>query len=690
MASVTSRSWIWREGTWFARLLDRVQPPEALLAIGLAVVAGAGVGGAYIAFHYLIQFFEDLGFVRGAEWLKWLGRYYVILIPALGGLLVGPLVTFLAPEAKGHGVPEVMEAVALRGGRIRPIVAVVKSVASAITIGTGGSVGREGPIVQIGSALGSTLGQLLHLSDRRIRNLVACGAAGGIAATFNAPIAGVIFAVEVILGEIEVESLGNVVISAVTAAVLSRLVFGNSPAFPVPEYTLVSPWELFFYLGLGLLAALVGVAFVRLLYFSEDLFDRWRFPTYLKPAAGGLLLGVVGLAYPQVFGVGYNTLAQTLLGTTAIQLAAILILAKLVAASITLGSGASGGIFAPSLYMGAMLGAAFGGVVHSLFPAATAGSGAYAMVGMAAVFTAAARAPLTAILILFEMTDDYHIILPLMLACVISTLVARRLHQESIYTEKLVRRGIRLQRGRDIDVMQGITVGEVMETTPEWVSPDMSLRDLSDKFATSHHNGFPVLDEEGRLFGVVTLQDLERVTRQGQRPPGARVRDIATTSLLVAYPDEALWVALKRMGVRDIGQLPVVSREDPNRLVGWIRGSDMVRAYNLAIARRVELQHRADRLRLGRVTGARFVELVVNHQGQVAGRQVKSLQLPKDCVLVSIQRGRGLVLPHGDTVLRPGDKVVALVDHNCMDRLYEAFGMQQDETRTKPATHPAG
>ena len=668
-----NRSWLLR--VRISHLLERVQPPEALVTVGLAVLAGFGVGGAYLVFHYLIALVQEIGFVRAAAWLSPLGQFYVVLIPALGGLLVGPLVVFLAPEAKGHGVPEVMEAVALRGGRIRPVVAVVKSVASAVTIGSGGSAGREGPIVQIGSALGSALGQWLRLSDRRIRTLVACGAAGGIAATFKAPIAGVIFAVEVILGEVEVESIGNVVIAAVTASVVGRLAFGASPVFAVPRYNLVSPWELGFYAVLGVLAAAVGVAFIRVLYALEDMFGRWRVPAYLKPAAGGLLVGLVGLAYPQVFGAGYETIGKSLLGTMDVGLALVLLGAKLVATSLTLGSGASGGIFAPSLYMGAMLGAAFGSTVHALWPAVTAGSGAYAIVGMAAVFSGAARAPLTALMILFEMTDDYRIILPLMLACVVSTLVAGRLHRESIYTEKLVRRGIHLQRGRDIDVMQGITVGEAMEEDPEWVPLEMPLRDLADKFATSHYNGFPVLDAEGNLYGVVTLQDLERVTSEGKRQPGATVRDIATTSLVVAYPDEPLWTALKRMGVRDIGQLPVVSREDPKRLVGWLRRSDIVRAYNAAIARRVELQHRMDRLRLGRVASAEFVELVVNHGGPVAGRPIRDLDLPRECVLVSVQRGRRLVLPHGDTVLQPGDRVVALVHRDCKEQLRQAFGL---------------
>jgi CIC family chloride channel protein len=656
-------------------LLDRLQPPETAVLVATALLVGLGAGFGAVIFRWLIESFDKIRIALGT-----IGPFGIVIAPALGGLVVGPLIYFFAREAKGHGVPEVMEAVAMRGGRIRPIVVVIKSLASAVCIGSGGSVGREGPIVQIGSALGSTLGQSLHMSDDRIRNLVACGAAGGIAATFNAPIAGVLFALEIVLGEFSVGYFSTVVISSVTASVIGRIFLGNEPAFPVPKYSMVSPWELLLYAVLGVAAASVALAFTRILYKFEDIFDAWRFPEYLKPVIGGLGIGIMGLYFPDLFGVGYEAIGQALLGEMLVGTVLLLLILKVIATSLTIGSGGSGGVFAPSLFVGSMLGAAYGAVVHQWLPTLTAVPGAYAVVGMAAVFAGAARAPITSIIILFEMTDDYRIILPLMFATVISTLLSEYLSRESIYTLKLTRRGVRLERGRDIDVMQGITVGEAMTPDPETVSVNTTLRELSDRFATSHYHGFPVLDEEGRLRGVVTLQDLERVTRGGKRPPGATAGQICTDKLLVIYPDEPMWVALKRIGTRDIGRLPVVSREDPTRLVGLIRGNDIIRAYNKAIARRVELQHRAERLRLGKVTGTEFVESEIHPASLLAGRQVKELDLPSECVLISIQRGRRLVIPHGDTVLQPGDQVTALVDTHCRE-LFQSRFEQLDPVR---------
>jgi CIC family chloride channel protein len=649
-------------------LLDRWQPPETAVLVATALLVGLGAGFGAVLFRWLIGSFDKIRIALGT-----VGPFGIVMAPALGGLVVGPLIYFFAREAKGHGVPEVMEAIAMRGGRIRPIVVVIKSLASSICIGSGGSVGREGPIVQIGSALGSSLGQILHMSDDRIRNLVACGAAGGIAATFNAPIAGVLFALEIILGEFSVGYFSTVVISSVTASVIGRIFLGNEPAFPVPPYSMVSPWELLLYAVLGIAAAFVAVAFTHTLYKFEDIFDAWRFPEYLKPVVGGLGIGIMGLYFPDLFGVGYGAIGQALLGKMLVGTVLLLLVLKVIAMSLTIGSGGSGGVFAPALFVGSMLGAAYGVAVHRWLPTLTAAPGAYALVGMAAVFAGTARAPITSIIILFEMTDDYRIILPLMFATVISTLLSEHLSRESIYTLKLTRRGIRLERGRDIDVMQGITVGEAMTPAPETVSVNTTLRELSDRFATSHYHGYPVLDEEGRLRGVVTLQDLERVTRDGKRPPGATVRQICTSKLLVVYPDEPMWVALKRIGTRDIGRLPVVSREDPTRLVGLIRGNDIIRAYNKAIARRVELQHRAERLRLGKVTGTEFVEVDVGPASPLAGRRVKKLDLPSECVLISIQRGRRLVIPHGDTVLQPGDQVTALVDTHCLESFQSRF-----------------
>ncbi|MGD2057935.1 MAG: chloride channel protein, partial [Anaerolineales bacterium] len=395
---------------WLVNLLGRLQLSEEVILIATSLVVGLGTGLGAVAFRYLIRGVEWVGYDWFPKAFPALGTLFVVLVPAIGGLIVGLLIYNFAQEAKGHGVPEVMEAVALRGGRIRPIVALVKVLASSINIGTGGSVGREGPIAQIGSALGSTVGQLFNLSDERIRNLVACGAAAGIAATFNAPIAGVIFSLEIILGEFSVRYFSTVVISAVAASTIGQAVFGNVPAFPVTTlYSIVSPWEFMLYPVLGILAAFLGVIFVRSLYWSEDVFDAWKFvPEWLKPGIGGALLGVLALGYPivtklswermpHIFNVGYDVIESALSNELLLGAVLVLLVLKLIATDLTLGSGGSGGIFAPSLFMGAMLGTAFGLAANIMLPDITASPGAYALVGMAAVFAASAHAPITAV-----------------------------------------------------------------------------------------------------------------------------------------------------------------------------------------------------------------------------------------------------------------------------------------------------
>ncbi len=637
-------------------------------------------------FTMLIQWTTSFAFDGGGKVLGFLGRYYVILIPAVGGLIAGPMITFIAREAKGHGVPEVMEAVALRGGRIRPVVGLVKAVASSVCIGTGGSAGREGPMVQIGSAWGSMVGQWLHFSDERIRNLVACGAAGGIAATFNAPIAGAIFSLEVILQEFSVGYFSTVVISSVTANVISRWLLGDAPAFVVPAYSMASVWELSLYTVLGVLAAVAAVSFIVLLYKAEDIFDAWPFPEYLKPAVGGLALGLLGLYLPQVLGVGYQTIGDTLLNPTDLLLLPVLAVAKLAATSITLGSGNSGGIFAPALFMGAMVGGAFGLVVHSVFPAITATGGAYALVGMAAVFAGAARAPITAVLIVFEMSNDYRIILPLMLCTVISTILAEQLTRESIYTLKLVRKGIRLVQGRDIDVMQGVFVREAMTPAADLdvVPSTMSLADLAQAFDRTRHHGFPVVNEEGELYGVVTHRDLEEAIHRGDTE-GLTVRDIAASPPVTVCPDDPLWVALKKLGVRDVGRLPVVDSNSPHRLLGMLHRHDVIRAYNLGILRRLDAQQRAERLKLGKLGDTQFLEIEVGLKSPVLGRKLREMHLPENCIVVSVQRGRKVIIPHGDTVLGAGDKVVAFATEECSAQLRDIFEPAVEQEANPPS-----
>ena len=670
------------------KLINRFRSSSETIFIGSALLVGIGTGFAAILFNYLIT---GMGWV-GYDWFPrvtqaW-GSAYVVIVPALGGLIVGPMIYFYAREAKGHGVPEVMEAIALRGGRIRPIVAVVKSVASAITIGSGGSAGREGPIVQVGSALGSTLGQKLNLSDDRVRNLVACGAAGGIAATFNAPIAGVIFAIEIILGEINAKSLVSVVISAVTASVIWRSSFGDVPAFHIPfEYGINSLWEFFFYPVLGILAAFVGAAFVKSLYWTEDFFDDLKaVPEWLKAGIGGLLLGLTALAYPlitgvkwermpQVFSSGHDVVEGALSNQFLLGFVVVMLVVKIIATSLTLGSGGSGGVFAPALFMGAMAGTAFALVMKMIFPAMLLSPSAYALVGMGAVFAASAHAPLTAVLIIFEMTGDYRIMLPLMLTIVIATLVSQKLLKgESIYTLKLTRRGVRLQRGKDIDVLQGVLVGEAMSQELNTITKDIKLKELSAIFARSRRHGLAVLDDQGKLWGMVTVSDLERSINNGDPLSTTSVEAIATprNKLLEAYPDESIGDALNRMSRRGYGRLPVVSREDEGHLVGLIQRRDIVEAYQLALTKRSEIQQRTQRLQTRTIDGTEFVDLNITTDSNANGKSISDLaeKLPHDCIIISIRREGKVLIPHGETKLQANDQLTAFIQSKDVEQLY--------------------
>ncbi len=659
------------------KLLDRYQPSPTVIVLMTAILIGLSTGFGAIAFIWLIEQFQRLFFDFLQAGLEiWLGGLAIIFIPALGALIAGPLINRFASEAKGHGVPEVMQAIALRGGRIRPQVVIVKAVASAACIGSGGSAGREGPIVQIGSAIGSVVGQAFRLSDDRIRNLVACGAAAGIAAVFNAPIAGTIFAMEVILGEFTTAYFGNVVICAVTASIVSRRFLGSNPAFAVPTYSMVSPWEIFFYAILGLLAALVAWLFVTGLYWFEDLFDGWKFPNALKPAVGGLMLGGLALFLPDVLGSGLEFIEEAINGNLALGLMAILIFGKMLATNFTLGSGNSGGVFAPSLFVGAMLGGTYGMVIHEFFPAITATSGAYALVGMAALFAAATHASITAIIIVFEMSGDYRLILPLMFATVIAVLVSERLRRENIYTLKLARRGIQIRGGRDVDVMQGVYVEEAMVAQLDTVPLDMNIQDLVAEFRRLNRRALPVIDQDGELFGIVSVQDVEVAMEQGLSTSTTLVKDIATTDLLIAYPDETIADVLRRLNRRDVGRLPVVARDNPRKLLGTIRRTDLLKAYNIALTNKAKIQHRMERLKLRHVDNTEFVEIDIPTGAVCVGKTLSELarMLPRGAVVISVRRVSGqVIIAHGDTRLEAGDRVEAFIHKQSKSKLYHCL-----------------
>lgn len=645
----------------------------------LALVIGVAAGVSAIAFRELIRAFDGLFYGTTDVLHTW----KAVLIPAIGGLLVGPLIYVFAREAKGHGVPEVMLAVEHEGGRIRGRVAVVKAVASAITIGSGGSVGREGPIVQVASAVASKAGQLLRLPDDQIRLLVAAGAAGGIASTFNAPIAGVFFALEVIIRHFNVRNFSIIVISSVTASVVGHAYFGDEPAFIIPAYRLESAVELPLYALLGALCAAVATLFIKVLYGAEDLFDALRIPEWSKAAVGGLGVGCLGLWYVELLGVGYGggpgaiAIPSALAGDRTFQTLALLAALKIVATSVTVGSGGSGGVFAPSLFIGAMTGGAFGTAANAFMPGVVAPSGAYATVGMAALFAGTARAPMTAILILFEMTRDYSMILPLMTAVVVAAVLARFLSRESVYSLKLRRRGILLRESRATPILADVPVSHAMYTAVAAVPAEEPAVTLLSLFGRNGNDpALPVVDGYGYLVGIVTSTDAERAVESGLELANVSIGDVATKDPIVVFPDQSLDDAVARMSAQSFRQLPVVSRADPRVLLGLLRRSDVLRAYG-----EVSRTGPGDARRPGMLAGieaygSEITEVRVSPASPLVGKKLTDVELPTSCVVASVIRQGNVVIPRGSTVIRAGDLLLLVGTPGSRQRLLQGLLIQ--------------
>jgi len=654
--------------------------------VALALVVGAGAGAGAVVFRYLIVAFtyaftgrRDYSAAGHASYgyFHGLGFWFVVFTPVLGGLLYGPLIYFFAREARGHGVPEVMLAVEERGGRIRPQVAVIKSLASALCIGSGGSVGREGPIVQIGSALGSTLGQITRIPESRLRVLVACGAAGGISATFNAPIAGVFFGLELILRDFEAESFGVVVLSSFVANIIGRAAFGSQAFLHLPAFELRSPIEYPLYAGLGLLAALVGVAFIRVLYGMEDKADRiWRGPEWLRPAAGGILLGLLLFALPELYGVGYPPLVHAIHGDYALWLLLALLAGKILATSLTIAIGGSGGVFAPSLFIGAMLGSAYGEGVHHLLPGLTASAGAYGLVGMGAVFAGAARAPITAVIIIFELTGDYRIILPLMFAVALAAGISNLLSRDTIYTLKLRRRGIDLLRGRGANLMQLLRVADAMQPLPAPVPAETTLNEVIAQLGEASTDGLPITDADGFYRGTISSQQVEEAMRENALD--ATAGDLAQ-DLPALKTGQTLEQALSAL-LRARSGLPVVSAEDPHP-VGWLTHLDVLRAYNTRLQEGIEQTEPGQTAapeapgrsqpRFASLRGYRIVDLELATHDPPVGRRIADIGWPARSTVLALRRGDHAFEPEPDDRLQQGDRLTLLVPAAAADNLID-------------------
>ena len=629
-----------------------------------AILVGTLAGLAAVGFDALVG---STG--RGVATLQdrfggWAAVLITVATPALGGLLVAPIVTRFAPDARGSGIPPVMVAVSNLGGRVSRGLLFWRPLATALSIGSGASLGTEGPVVQLGASLSSLLSGWFRLNDERRRNLAAVAAAGGIAATFNAPIAGVLFALEVVLGQFQGRYFASVVVGAVSATAVSRTLLGDAPAFAIPaDYSLGSPLELPIFLVLGILASFLAVAFIRVMVGSEDVLNRAKVPAWLRPGLGGLLVGLLALVLPQVLGRGFETTGGILNeAVEAPLLLAALMIGKMLATGISIGSWGSGGIFAPVLLVGAAFGALVGEGAQALFAQLDLTPGPYALVGMAAVFAGVTRAPMSSIVMIFEISGSYELILPLLLAAVIATLGADLLHPESYYQLQLSRRGLSLLRLREIDLLQTVRVGEVMDRDVPTVFAEETLRDLGETLLASHHHGFVVVSraEPERMVGIVTLTDLER-SRREERSPTTPLREVCRRNVWCADPNEPASDALERMARLGIGRMPVVDAQRPDVPVGFVRQTDLARAYYMALTRERSQEELHEKLRLRDLTGQEIVEVKVPRTARLAGTSLRDARLPSDCIVVAVRRSGRTLFPHGDTTLEPGDVVVANV-----------------------------
>ncbi|HEX9780950.1 MAG TPA: chloride channel protein [bacterium] len=568
----------------YARLKVLLSPSQTKSLVMLSLFIGLSTGLMTFFFNTLIIWIRSLA--AGGPYLDWAvrpfpDRLWLIVVPALGGLLIAPLIVWLAPEAKGDGVPQTIQAVHKQDGRIRGRVAWIKALASALTLGTGGSAGREGPIVQMGAALGSFFGRTQKLPPSFMKTMAAAGAGAGISAAFNAPLAGVFFAMEVILAQFTAQAFSMVVLASVVAAFVSRALLGDHSYFYVPTYTLHRGFELILYGALGLAAAFAAQGFIWFLLRFEDAFERLKISPWLKPALGGLLVGLAGCLVPHAMGTSHEIVSLALSNQLATGLLGILLIAKIAMTSWTLGSGGSGGVFMPSLVVGAMLGGWFGGLMGGLFPG-TASPGAYAMVGMGACFAAMTHAPMTSILILFEMTYDYDIILPVMTATVIAVLASRALRQDSVYMLALSRKGIVLRPRLAPEALSQIPVEQAMTKRVRTIRDNMTLEHLTQLIEQSPHTGFPVLDEYQDVVGLVTFSELHQALEQRTEEAGKLIvaAEIMRRKPPTVFPNSPIQQAMNLMEEQHVDRLPVVDRDDPRKLVGIITKGDIANVFH--------------------------------------------------------------------------------------------------------------
>jgi CIC family chloride channel protein len=642
------------------------------LAISALVGVGVGLGAAALIFliDWLEEFFLPFAIDQGHLW--------IFLTVPTGFLFAWFLARRFAPEIAGDGVPEATAALEVHGGRMRPRVIPLKILATAATIGTGGSAGREGPIVQIGAAVGSVISRRFNLGEDQVRSLVAAGAGAGIGAAFNAPIAGMLFALEVILSSFAARHMSAIVIASVTAAVTTRTIVGEELELQTDVYRLQNFNELILYAGLALVVVAIGLLFLGMVgRLDSYLRPRARALGFVRPVVAGLLVAGLIFLEPGLFGTGQSVINGLIGGgdgSSAWWALMILALGKAVATSLTTTSGASGGAFMPSLFMGAAVGTGFALLVSEVWPTPVE-SGAFAVVGMAAMFAVVGRAPLTAILMVFEVTGarDYQLILPLMLTATLGTFLAERFHPDSIYSMMLRHMGIKVRKTGEVDLLDTVQVGSVMATKPAACSTSDAISEVEERLHRTRSHGLPVLDD-GRLVGIITLSDIARADSGD-----VTVASVMTYRPATVVPSTPVSTALERMAVLGVGRLPVVGEEDPARLVGVFRREDAVRAYHEALTANTDAELHRARLAQRTDPGAGYYEFRIPPGSMADGRAIREVAWPEGSTLVSIRRERQVEVPTGDTVLQRGDVVTAFGTLTSKERMIERLNAGADE-----------
>ncbi len=582
------RRWV-RDRLWAQ--LGKRSPSENTFLLLLPVV-GLLTGLAAVGISHAVAFLQHQ-FWDGGRYLldaalenPWPLR---IVIPLIGGLIVGVIGVTFKVETRGAGTVSIIQALALKGGHLSLSQTLPRIVAAIVTLATGGALGREGPPTQLGGALGSHLGRRFKLQPQQLRMLVCAASASALAAVYNAPIGGSLFALEVLMGNFALEVFGPVVVASVISTLVYRSALGGLPRFVVPHYQLVSAWELPWYLLLGIIAGVVSIIFVKALSWAQDGFEKMPGPVWLRPTVGFLLLGGLGAWLPHVFGNGYEVVNLALHEQFPWQLLLLLPAAKLVATALTFGSGGAGGLFMPSLVIGGLVGGAFGYVVHEWFPHSTAEYGAYALVGMGGIVAGTTHAPITAIMMIFEQTDNYQIVLPLMFVCIVSHATARVLGGRSLNDEALRRRGVVLPRGPEAGIMQTIRVADVMHDDVEAVTEATPFAQVVDYFLKRPRKNLYVVDAGGRYVGTIRLHSIKDVLHEGQTLGMVVARDLVDEQFPYLRPDEKLADTMDRFWREDAERLPVINNPTDRRLIGWMSKRDLIGVYSQEILRKRQL-----------------------------------------------------------------------------------------------------